>query len=242
MIRRLPPNTAHRDRWMVSYLDVVTILLVFFVAAAARTEALKRAEPAAKPAEAKPAEQVVKQPEPTAITVPQEPARPAAEAAVSPRDALAHKLTEAGIEVRREPRGLVASLPQALLFAPGDDRISGEARPLLARIGAILSDAPNAVIVVGHADSAPIHNRRFRSNWDLSLARGMRVLELMIAEYHIDERRLSVSGDGSVHPADTNDTPEGRAVNRRVELVILDTPAPAESPSAGITNLPPPAD
>lgn len=214
MIHRLAPNPAQRDRWMVSYLDVVTILLVFFVAAAARTEALKRPEPAASP--------------------PPQPAAPAAPA--NPREELEERLAQAGIEVRREPRGLVASLPQAVLFAPGGDRISAEARPLIGRIAQVLGEASNQVIIVGHADAVPIHNRSFRSNWELSLARGMRVLELLTAEYYIDERRLSVSGDGSTRPADTDETPEGRAANRRVELVILDTPAPQETSAAGITK------
>lgn len=233
MIRRLAPNGAPRDRWMVSYLDMVTILLVFFVAAAARTQAPKHPEPVA-----------------VAIPIP----KPAAEVAVAPvvitqpatHDELARKLAQAGMEVRREPRGLVATLPQPVLFAPGDDRVSAEALPVIGRIALILGEIPNPVIVVGHADAAPIHNRRFRSNWELSIARGMRVLELLMAKYHFEERRLSVSGDGSTRPAGGNDTPEGRALNRRVELVILDAPTSsktnAETPSAALTNLAPAAD
>lgn len=185
---------------MVSYLDVVTILLVFFVAAAARSaKVLPPPPPAPAPA----------------VTRVQQP----------PPDQTREKLEEAGIEVRREPRGWVASLPQTILFSPGDDRIAAGALPMLRSVAQVLQNIPNQVIVVGHADSTPIHNAKFKSNWDLSLARGMRVLELLSHQYEIDEQRLSVSGDGSNRPADTNDTPEGRALNRRVELVILDQPA-----------------
>ncbi len=201
---------SNRDRWMVSYLDVVTILLVFFVAAAAKTLA-----PAAK----------LPQPPPAAAS----PSPAAAPAPPRVEDQLQHKLEHAGFEVRREPRGLVVSLPQAILFAAGDDSIGGAALPLVGQIAGVLRDIPNHVILVGHADSSPIHNDHFKNNWELSVARGMRLLEMLSGRYGIDERRMSVSGDGSNRPAQTNDTPEGRAGNRRVELVILDE---SEPPSA----------
>lgn len=214
MTPRSAPPTHHRDRWMVSYLDMVTILLVFFIAAAAKTlaPALPAPTPFAPAPKVQPAAPVpVTAPAPTAPPEPQP-------------DSLREKLADAGIEVHREPRGLVASFPQTILFAPGDDRVPAEALPVIGRVAEVLRGIPNSVLVVGHADSAPIHNRRFRNNWDLSAARAMRVLELLARQYQIDEGRLSVSGDGSTRPADTNDTPQGRAVNRRVELVILDIP------------------
>ncbi len=198
MIRRQPPSQNHRERWMVSYLDVVTILLVFFVAAAAKTHAPKTSAA---------------------------PPTPAAIAPQPARDTVLEQLSDAGIDVRRDPRGLVASIPQTVLFSPGDDRISRDALPVIDRIAQVLRNIPNQIILVGHADAAPIHNARFKNNWELSVARGMRVLELLSERYQIDERRMSVSGDGSNLPADTNETKEGRALNRRVEVVILGEPA-----------------
>jgi len=202
MIRRPAHSQTHRERWMVSYLDVVTILLVFFVAAAAKTHASKTSAPLPSP--------------------------PAAVPAIAPQpahDTLLEKFSDAGIEVRRDSRGLVASISHTVLFSPGDDRISGDALPAIDRIAPVLRNIPNQIILVGHADAAPIHSARFKNNWELSVARGMRVLELLSERYKIDERRMSVSGDGSNLPAGTNDTKEGRALNRRVEVVILDEPA-----------------
>jgi chemotaxis protein MotB len=210
---RRPDTAPHRDRWMISYLDVITILLVFFVAAAAKTLAPSE--------EVEPLHTPVPVPAP-AIAPPPEPVM---EEFVTEKDPVLKKLEEAGIEVRREPRGLVASLPQSIVFSPGDDRIASAALPLIGRLAGVLGDVPNRVIVVGHADSAPIHDQRFKNNWELSVARGMRVLELLVQKYQIDEKRLSVSGDGSNSPAGSNDTPEGRALNRRVEIVILDETA-----------------
>jgi chemotaxis protein MotB len=193
----LQPQNAHRDRWMVSYLDVVTILLIFFVAAAAKTM-----NPPPPP------------PVPPVAPTPK----------VQPRDALAdieEDLKKSGLDVHREARGLVISLPQAILFAPGDDQVSAAAMDTVDEIAQKLGSIPNPVTLVGHADSLPIHNRRFRSNWELSAARGLRLLELLTERYGIDEARLSVSSDGANRPLESNETADGRARNRRVEIVIL---------------------
>lgn len=197
--RYLQEENSHRDRWTISYLDVVTILLIFFVAAAAKTIA------------------------PSAVQVGQAVLPPvsSATADANPLADIERILQESGLDVHREPRGLVISLPQAILFAPGDDRIAESARPTLEQIAAILGCIPNPVVLVGHADSRPIHNRRFRNNWELSAARGVSLLELLSGTYAIEESRLSVSSEGANRPLEPNDTPDGRASNRRVEMVIL---------------------
>jgi chemotaxis protein MotB len=124
--------------------------------------------------------------------------------------------------VQLDSRGVVVSLPQALLFAPGDDRINADALATVSTIGDVLSKIPNNVSLVGHTDAVPIHNRRFANNWELAAARGLRLLELLSSRYGIAESRLSVESFGSYDPKSSNDTPDGRASNRRVEIVILD--------------------
>jgi chemotaxis protein MotB len=79
------------------------------------------------------------------------------------------------------------------------------------------------VSLVGHTDGTPIHNRHFANNWELAAARGLRLLELLSSRYGIEESRLSVASFGSYDPKSSNDTPHGRASNRRVEIVILDS-------------------
>jgi chemotaxis protein MotB len=198
----LQPDSTHRDRWMVSYLDAMTILLIFFVAAAAKT----------MPAPVKPV-QPLPTPKPVLID-----ARPPAPGKIEVA------LQKTGLDVHRDPRGLVISLPQKILFSSGDDRIGSDAFPVIEQVAGILHDIPNQVILIGHADSVPIHNGRFKNNWELSAARGLRLLELLNSRYDIDETRMSVSSDGSNRPATSNDTPDGRAANRRAEVVILDEP------------------
>lgn len=207
----VPRRTPHAgtDRWMVSYMDVLTILLIFFVAAAAQSTM-------AKPAPVKAAEKVVEK-------APEKPAEKAAEP--QPHEQLLgsqQKLAALGLDLKMEPRGLVISLPQTILFASGDDAVSADAQSTVEQIAAILREIPNKVMLVGHADAVPIHNRRFKNNWELAAARGLRLLELLSRDGGIDESRLSVASDSCFNPKDSNDTADGRATNRRVEIVILD--------------------
>jgi chemotaxis protein MotB len=198
--RYLQSEASHRDRWTVSYLDVVTILLIFFVAAAAKTLA---------PSAAQAAQAAQKAPSPQTA------------AKRAPLEEVEKNLEKSGLDVRREPRGLVISLPQRILFASGDDRVSDSALPAIERIADAIRTIPNPIQLVGHADSTPIHNRRFRDNWELSSARGLRLLELLTDRYGIEESRMSVSSDGANRPRGSNETADGRAENRRVEIVIL---------------------
>jgi chemotaxis protein MotB len=189
---------AGRDRWMVSYTDVMTILLILFVAVAAKAVQKPRSVPAPVRADA------------------------TREALVNTKAVLESR----GIRPTLEARGLVISLPQAILYPSGEDRVNPAALPLISEIAGVLRNLPNKVALVGHADAVPIHNGRFGNNWELSVARSLRLLELLTSRYGIPESRLAVSSDGSYNPRSPNDTAEGRAENRRVEIVIL-TEAPA---------------
>ncbi len=194
-----------RDRWMVSYLDVLTILLILFVAMAAQT--LQNSQK--KPAPVAPVAPVAKT-----------PVVPGPSAAMA---AIKQDLEKSNLDVQVDSRGVVVSLPQALLFQPGEDRINADALPTVQAIGDVLDKIPNNVSLVGHTDATPIHNRHFANNWELAAARGLRLLELLSSRYGIEESRLSVASFGSYDPKSSNDTPDGRASNRRVEIVILDS-------------------
>jgi chemotaxis protein MotB len=212
--RYLPSTANQRDRWMVSYVDVLTIVLIFFLVAAARG----LVAPAVHA--------VVPSPPPETSAAPPVPAKPtAAPEPETPRTNLIQaqkRLSDQGLAAELEARGLVVSLPQVVLFSPGDDTVSTRALPSIARIAEVLGDIPNQVQLVGHADTVPIHNRRFRSNWDLSMARSQKILQLLSRRYGISESRLSIASYGPYRPAAPNDTVDGRASNRRVEIVILD--------------------
>jgi chemotaxis protein MotB len=134
---------------------------------------------------------------------------------------LAVELNSGKVQVRLDDRGLTISLREAAFFASGDAAVQPSSLPTLQKIAAVVADLPNSVRLEGHTDARPIHNSRFRSNWDLSTARAIAMLELLQTRFQIPTARLAVAGYAENSPTDTNDTEEGRAHNRRVDLVVL---------------------
>jgi chemotaxis protein MotB len=209
-------QSPYRDRWMVSYMDLVTILLILFMTVAART--LQDRQVAADPAGASSI-----QAKPGAIPPGAHAGQPPV-GPTEPYDALSRArdlLQRDSIAVQVEARSLVVTLPQTVLFASGEDRINPAALPMIAQVASVLRDLSNKVLLVGHADAVPIHNRHFKNNWELSAARSMRLLEVLTGRYGIPGARLAVAGFGSYSPAVSNETEAGRAGNRRAEIVIL---------------------
>jgi chemotaxis protein MotB len=196
--RYLSADNQKQDRWLISYVDIVTILLILFVALAAQ---------GMQHAAARPVPEQIK-----ALA----PANPVSATLLEARS----RLQKLGVDTQLEQRGLVISLPQAVLFDSGQDTINPDALPMISRIADVLRDVPNKVALVGHADPTPIH-KRFRNNWELSAARSLRLLDFLTGRYGISEARLSVASQGAYSPKGPNDTENGRAANRRVEIVIL---------------------
>jgi chemotaxis protein MotB len=262
MRRRQSSGHENHERWLVSYADFITLLFAFFVVmfastqndkkkAAAVSESVRQAL-AAGPFtntlstvlglgrhEAKRAPQT----KPPAVEKENPPnaAPQAPPGARSPdlvpylaalEKGLAPELESGKLQVQLLPRGLVISMREATFFESGAETVSPESIPILARIAAIVHDLPNPIRVEGHTDSRPIHNSRFRSNWELSTARGIAILELLRGRFNIPESRMAVVGYGENAPADTNETEEGRAHNRRVDLVLLSPDAARSEPLA----------
>jgi chemotaxis protein MotB len=135
--------------------------------------------------------------------------------------ALAKEIKDGNVEVRLESRGLVVSLRQSAFFPSGGDDIAPASFGGLAEIAKTIRDLPNPIRLEGHTDSIPIHNEHFRSNWELSAARSIAMLELFCTRYDLPRSRFAITGYADTSPVDSNDTPEGRRHNRRVDLVIL---------------------
>jgi chemotaxis protein MotB len=114
-----------------------------------------------------------------------------------------------------------------LLFDSGRAELKDSARQALMRIIPLVAQTPYMINVVGHTDDLPIRTPEFPSNWELSLFRASRVAHFLMQETRLDENRFYVSGYGSTLPVAANDTPEHRAANRRVEIILT-----KEKPSA----------
>ena len=93
---------------------------------------------------------------------------------------------------------------------------------LVARVAMAVKPFDRPLRIEGHTDDVPIHTREFQSNWELSTARAATVIRFLIERVAFDPRRLSAAGYGEFHPRVANDTPENRARNRRVDIVILE--------------------
>ena len=134
---------------------------------------------------------------------------------------LKHEISSGAIRLRLDGRGMVVTLAEKAFFPSGDDRIYPQAYPTVERVANVISQLPNAVRLEGHTDAVPIHTARFNNNWELSTARSIALLQLFETKYGMDPSRFAVAGYAQNLPVASNDTEEGRAQNRRVEVVIL---------------------
>lgn len=113
-------------------------------------------------------------------------------------------------------------LADAVLFDSGSAELKPSARSLLKDVAAQLKDLPNPLTIEGHTDNVPVRKGRYPSNWELSMARAYAVLRMM-EESGVSPARLSAVGYGEHRPSAPNDTPAGRARNRRIEIDIVRT-------------------
>lgn len=125
-----------------------------------------------------------------------------------------------GIDVRFREKDLVISLDGSALFKSGMAKIEPEAFPVLKKMFKIISMASCPVRVEGHTDNVPIFTEEFESNWELSTTRAVNVVKHFIEEGNVAPQQLSAVGYGESKPLVPNDTPEHRARNRRVEIVL----------------------
>lgn len=137
-------------------------------------------------------------------------------------NALAELLKTELVSVRKSDNWLEIEINSKVLFSSGSSDLSPSARPMLQALSGVLKGRKNKVHVEGFTDNLPIKNSIYPSNWELSAARSATVVRLF-ANYGITPTNLASIGFGEYQPKVANDTPEGRATNRRVVIVIIAT-------------------
>jgi chemotaxis protein MotB len=156
--------------------------------------------------------------------------------------ALRNEISLHTVALHRETEGLVISLREFGFFDSGSAQLKSSAVPALDRIASILAIRTCRLRIEGHTDNVPIHTAQMASNWELSTARSTELVRLLITKYRFSPERLSASGYAEYHPIASNATAQGRAQNRRVDVVILSeyvvrsdvtTEDPSGKPSAG---------
>ncbi len=143
---------------------------------------------------------------------------------------LKEELANNSIHMSEDARGLTISLAEAGFFGPGSAVMPPTALAVIDRIAATLQPLGAAIRVEGHTDNTPIHTAQFPSNWELSTARATFLLQYLISTDKIPAPRLSAVGYGEYRPVSPNNTPAGRASNRRVDLVVLSEAAEKQEP------------
>lgn len=125
------------------------------------------------------------------------------------------------ITIIEQERGLVISVKDTFLFPSGSDELNPKAQEIILRLGKGLLTIPNHIRVEGHTDDLSINTAKFPSNWELSMLRAGTVLHVLQDEVGIEPERLSVVGYGEYQPLVPNIDSTSRAINRRVDIVIL---------------------
>lgn len=132
-----------------------------------------------------------------------------------------------GISVTQDERGVVVHLQEELLFPSGSSDLKGTSLETLDRLASVLKSLPNDVRIEGHTDNVPIKTAQFPSNWHLSVGRALNVGYYLIEKHQMVPDKVSVVGYSEYRPLVPNSTPENRARNRRVDIVVV-----AEAPLA----------
>jgi len=247
MRARVPRSRVTHDRWLVSYADFITLLFGFFVVlyAFAKADQKKQLQVSESIDAAFKSLGLF----PDATRHPGQTSRDAAgtdqpvmamnivmgEDVLAParvKDDLEHmrreltqtlsnQVAQHTVSIQMGRDGLVISLREAGFFNSGSATPKPESLGTLRRISASLGHTPYDLRIEGHTDNVPIHTAEFDSNWELSSARATRIARMMLDEHALPADRISAAGYAEFHPVASNASAEGRAQNRRVDLVVL---------------------
>lgn len=132
---------------------------------------------------------------------------------------LGFKSDEFGVEMKNGK--VYVSLSDKLLFKSGKTNVEEKGKEAIKKLSEVLSKNSDIDIAIeGHTDNVPIKTDLYKDNWDLSVARSTNIVRMLTDEFGLDPKRVTASGKGEYFPIASNDTPEGRAKNRRTEIVL----------------------
>jgi chemotaxis protein MotB len=224
------------ERWLVSYADFITLLMVLFVVLYSMgqtdIERYKKLADSLRAAFSGGPAQVVdplinqggaaEKEEPAPIMVPGIPQSPINSVEVAGRltDMLAASNLGGSVSVQNNVEGVLISLSEKLLFEPGKAVLQEQAYPVLDAVIEMVQHLDHQLRVVGHTDDTRPDDSRYDTNWELSVARALTIVQYMV-DQGIDPRRITASGQGEYHPVFPNDSAEHRRLNGRADIVII---------------------
>ena len=239
--RRRSEENAHAERWLVSYADFMTLLFALFVVLFASSYQDKRTVQRVSSAVKNGFQNVGTYLQSDGMqensssnlsrigsAASGNPGIDVAELQRKLTKALGKEIERQEVDLRMTPEGFVISLHELGFFNSGEARLLPGAADKIKRIAAVLVQYGLDMRVEGHSDDVPIHNAEFASNWDLSTARATAVAMMLLNEAGVDPKKIAIAGYGQYHPNASNDTPEGRRANRRVDIVVVSSFHPPE--------------
>lgn len=249
--KKEPEKHVNHERWLVSYADFITLLFAVFVTLYAMSQSdKKKTEEVMKSIQESFGMTQAGAPSPKLNVIPSQQVTiiPSIKSEVSvvpgSRSARGRARTRAEEKDFRQikssieaylvkqgaqnkvsltitRRGLIVSLKEAGFFDSGQAHIRKDAYDLINTISEVVTQYNNPLRLEGHTDNMPISTGQFPSNWELSTARATNALKYLIKHFDVDPDKISATGYGEFRPLASNDTSEGRAKNRRVDLVML---------------------
>jgi chemotaxis protein MotB len=237
----------NHERWLVSYADFITLLFAFFVVMYSISSVNEGKFRVVSQSIVEALNPMINMSATTLRFHPENQGGPISNRAISIDMQVYKKLSEAiqatdtkgRVKVAQGERGVTISITDTTLFMPGEAVVLSEATETLIRVAAVLKDFPHQIRVEGHTDNVPIHTKEFPTNWELSASRALNITRFLAEGGYLPAERLAASGYGEFHPIASNDTPEERSQNRRVELVIIKALKDPEDGKAAVSGEPP---
>lgn len=236
MKKKKPEGHMNHERWLLSYSDFMTLLMILFVVMFAMssvdqtkykqlTESMRVAMGGGKTIIGNESAVSIKDKSSQVNTeIKAEDEESKLEQLKSQVDKyLEQNGMKGSVSTQIDERGLVVSINDTLFFDSGRAEMKTEPQKKLIEIGKMVNQLDNYIRVEGHTDNVPISNGQFSSNWQLSSARAANVTEFLIASCGIQPQKLSAVGYGEYRPILDNSTEEGRAKNRRVDIIIVNS-------------------
>lgn len=225
--------------WMVTFSDLMTLLLTFFVLllsmSTMETTRVKKGTASIREAftgrliVSEPYSEFVPVPSPVQLQKILRSRKPESSGKETEKfekmskeiqAAIAKEVVEGTVKMEQRNERILIELPEKTTFPSGSDAIKPSMIPILEKIADVMKDQNVSIIIAGHTDNVPIGNSHFRSNWDLSAERAVSVAHIMLKDGHLIPQQVEVVGHADAHPVVPNDSPENRARNRRVEILI----------------------
>lgn len=196
------------NRWVVSYADLVTMLLALFMVLFAVSQNVTKYQ----------AKMIAEH----HLDISENLAAEQVEQLEEIKVLFSENIEQnKNITFLKDGRGLVIRLNNSVIFDEGSAIIKEDASKTIDEIIDTISKIDNNILVEGHTDSTPINNDKFPSNWELSTARATNIIAYMLKSKKVEPKRLSAVGYGEYMPVADNTSSEGRLLNRRVDIIIL---------------------